>query len=145
VAGGTSRVLFRDAMRWEAEPSSASPDSEAPAPRAYHSLTAIPGGGDDEAGSFVVLGGYDGVTTFADAWWLQLERPTAAPPLPPSPPATAVGNAATVVGVVGDAVGVRAHAPHHKPAHFISRTSVQKPRNRSSVPRWRRKHTISLY
>jgi len=99
-------------MRWEVEPSAAAPDSEAPAPRAYHTLTAIPGGGDDDdAGSFLVLGGYDGVTTFADAWWLQLERATGEPAAAAAAAAggTAVGSAATVVGVVGDAVGVRAH------------------------------------
>jgi hypothetical protein len=41
-------------------------NSESPPPRAYHSMTRV-------GNQFLLIGGYDGKSTFGDFWWLVSE------------------------------------------------------------------------
>lgn len=42
--------------------------NEPPPPRAYHTITRI-------GSRFLLIGGYDGKSTFSDMWWLVSEGP----------------------------------------------------------------------
>ncbi|KAJ7531669.1 hypothetical protein O6H91_14G053500 [Diphasiastrum complanatum] len=55
-------VLDRASVQWKRLPVS----NEPPPPRAYHSLTRI-------SPRFLMIGGYDGKSTFGDMWWLVSE------------------------------------------------------------------------
>jgi hypothetical protein len=57
-----SMVLDRATVQWKKLPVS----NEPPPPRAYHTMTRI-------GPRFLLIGGYDGKSTFGDMWWLVSE------------------------------------------------------------------------
>ena len=65
-------VLNRETVRWGRAHFEAG--LPGPTPRAYHSMTVV---GEKRA---LLFGGFDGTTTFGEAWWLDPSDPEGAPP-----------------------------------------------------------------